>query len=81
MTCEMAEVDAIHTSGRVVGSISFVGSLSIIACYFAFPSLQKLAFTLVVYMSIADVIAAIGDFLAPDEDHCNLAPRNWHMLA
>jgi len=54
----------------VVGTFSFLGSISIICCYIAFPALRKLAFTLVLFMSIADVMAAVGDFLAPDGTRC-----------
>jgi len=64
-------IDQIHIVGRVVGTFSFLGSISIICCYIAFPALRKLAFTLVLFMSIADVMAAVGDFLAPDGTRCS----------
>ena len=30
-------IEAIHTADKVVGTVSFLGSVSIVATYFAFP--------------------------------------------
>ena len=70
LACPYSEIARIDAVDKAVGALSFIGSLSIIACYFAFPSLQKLAFTLVLFLSIADVLAAIGDFIAPNDSAC-----------
>ena len=154
-----AEIDAIHEAKRITSAFSFVGSLCIVICYFAFPvrgrihsccmyacsnvciyvpmctcmcaciysdaqfsarsiwpcalcgnkrwshtgnaalryayaskeahsfgkrhtrlthlehmqALQKLAFRLVLFLSIADLSAALGDFLAPDGSRCKFS--------
>lgn len=56
------EKDLINIVQLVSGSLSFSGSLFIVSCFIAFPSLRKFAFRLVFFLSLSDVFSSISSF-------------------
>mmetsp|Transcript_22581 Transcript_22581/g.53362 ORF Transcript_22581/g.53362 Transcript_22581/m.53362 type:complete len:142 (-) Transcript_22581:719-1144(-) len=64
------EIRTVLTVELVVNSLSIIGSSFIIACWICFPSLRKFAFTLVLYLSISDVMGGFAALLSPGDDTC-----------
>mmetsp|Transcript_16753 Transcript_16753/g.40094 ORF Transcript_16753/g.40094 Transcript_16753/m.40094 type:complete len:309 (-) Transcript_16753:159-1085(-) len=64
------EIRTVLTVELVVNSLSIIGSSFIIACWIFFPSLRKFAFTLVLYLSISDVMGGFAALLSPGDDTC-----------
>lgn len=62
--------DSVLLSLWICSSLSLLGSFSIVLIYTLFKSLRTSAFKLVLYMTIADIIRAVG-FLLPEDPHAS----------
>lgn len=49
------EQEALLRAAQVCAAFSLMGSVFICVCYFRFPRLRKLSFTLVLWLAIADI--------------------------
>lgn len=60
-----SDVEITTAIAFVISMFSLVGSIFIIICYIAFKHLRKFAFTLVMILSVTDVLNQAMDFLQP----------------
>ena len=66
MAFDHRENDIITLALEICNCLSLLGSLSIMVIYFSYRSLRSFAFQLIVFMSLADIIRAVGFELSPD---------------
>lgn len=59
------EVNTTLGFSAFVSAASLLGSIFIIVCYIAFKHLRKFSFTLVMLLSVTDVLNQAFDFVAP----------------
>ena len=60
-----SDVEITTNIALVISMLSLMGSIFIIICYIAFKHLRKFAFTLVMILSVTDVLNQTMDFLQP----------------